>query len=163
MCAATNNSAQMLKKSAISGVIWLTAVSTLVAGSPHLTCRCPDGSIKLFCIARSTSITPSGSGHKSCCATGSTQHPCCQENPVARVRQNGDGPALTALCCQKNLVQPEAAVAQGPDAPLHVLLTIPLDSFTFLPAVPSLTHRESTYRPESSPVDLLLVLQHFLI
>ena len=82
---------------------------------------------------------------------------------VASPQQKTGGPAFTALSCQKNIVQPEVAVAEAAGAHLDVNLNIPLDSFAILLTIHGLTHLEWSYHPISPPMDLVLVLQHFVI
>ena len=154
----------MLKKTAISGLVWLTALSTLMAGSPHLSCRCPDGSIKIFCFGSVSSMAQSATSHKSCC--GVTAHKTCggDENIATPAPQKTAGPAFTAHSCEKSLVQAEAAVVvEGVGLLFDAGLSLSQNSLSILPASHCFTHAEWCYRSGTPPADLHVVFQHFLI
>jgi hypothetical protein len=153
----------MLRQLAISGLVWLTAFSTLIAGSPHLSCRCPDGNLKLFCFA----LTPSPQkccADKSCSADTENKSPCChkKDSPVAKHKTRDQGPSFAADSCQQNLVQADAAAMLG-HAPLDVSLALPLVSFAVASTPQAITPVAFPHRHGSLPTDLVLVLQHFLI
>jgi hypothetical protein len=153
----------MLRQLAISGLVWLTAFSTLIAGSPHLSCRCPDGNLKLFCF----SLAPSP---QECCAAKSSsadaenKPSCChkKDSPAAKHKTRGQGPSFTADSCQQNLVQAEAAAVRS-HAPLDAGLAIPLNSFAVSLTPQAVSRVAFPKRHGSLPTDLVLLLQHFLI
>src|SRR5687767_4870311 len=94
-------------------LVWATAATTLLASTPHVRCRCPDGSLKPVCFSFLTSTT------SNCC--GQHGHDkeevpaCCQHGDC----QNGGGHAkapsphededvngmVRRLECHKSLVQ----------------------------------------------------------
>jgi hypothetical protein len=93
----------MMRLRAITSMmgVWATAVSTLLAGSPRLDCRCPDGRVKPFCL----SIL-----FQSACCDGS----CCSE-----ATRDGNGQATTkpSCCCrasQQSGEQPFLPPRSGP-------------------------------------------------
>jgi hypothetical protein len=115
----------------ISGalVVWATAATTLLAGTPHFDCRCPDGSIKRFCFGPASgewSCCFNGKGCgaksneiKSCCRKGrsgsqATVKPSCcskqnkrERSSVTPRKQPVDGLTLRGAGCQKTLAAPE--------------------------------------------------------
>lgn len=71
------------RKTTLAGLTWLTAAMTLVAGLPHFVCRCPDGTLKPFCLGWDINL-PGG---------------CCPHSQQAEpVRQKADEPSC--CCCQ---------------------------------------------------------------
>jgi hypothetical protein len=171
-----------LRKTLLAGHVWVTAVMTLIAGSPHLDCRCPDGHLKPFCLT-------AGSSPSACCCDGG----CCATNsgggkcrggsasregacPSCR-RHRGQEQATsprTALredtsCCSRQLVQPESSV------PTHTRPAITRDltliscpapetapALSLLPAAERQTPSWLLHLP-GPPGDLLTLLQRFLI
>lgn len=101
-----------------TGLVWMTALATLLAGTPHLLCRCPDGTLKPFCLAHVVQSKP-------CCqqkpgGTHETTPTCCQmvppeeepsDEPANSQTLPDQYPACSAVACQKTLVQPEAAAS----------------------------------------------------
>jgi len=79
------------------GPVWLTALMTLVASAPQLYCRCPDGSLKLFCHGAPSTAT-------GCCCGGSCASGGC---PTHRTPQAGT-PGQRSGCCGQSHVQPTA-------------------------------------------------------
>src|SRR5438046_1023049 len=99
----------------------LIAIATLIAGSPHIHCRCPDGRVKFFCLSfarqnscccagRCCSAPRQGEGcaqlapHSSCCAP--RHEPSRSETPAA-----DPAPRVEAASCLKSLVQPDDLTA----------------------------------------------------
>ena len=76
--------------------VWLTALMTLASGAPHLTCVCPNGHVKPFCL----SVLP---GFAGCCCGASGRTPddqnrgccCCS----ARHDGAGSDPGQERVCC----------------------------------------------------------------
>ena len=116
-----------LRKIAGVMMVWATAATTLLAGTPHYDCRCPDGSIKTFCFG-------STSGESSCCCSGAcskakNRKSCCRKDSsgsrsaakpaccckqskpagasVASAKMPLNEPVVRGSCCQKILVEPE--------------------------------------------------------
>lgn len=107
-----------VRKTALALFIGLTAICTLLAGTPHIQCRCPNGRLKLFCLSSSTktskcccdgSCCGSAEGSAETAPSNSESHCCCGN------RQNSDetgtppstGPSLQENGCSKKLVLPE--------------------------------------------------------
>ncbi len=168
-----------------TGAIWLTAVMTLVAGSPHFDCRCPNGNVKPFCLALL-------SGKTGCCCEGSccsassgddgealaahaslsatvAKKTCCCEAHQENTRDASQTDArLGKAGCQKTLAKAAAAVAEpAVKAPVQDL-TVHL----FVPAPEPVTGQDGfgacdclfAYRYHwPPPTDLVTVLQRFLI
>jgi hypothetical protein len=65
----------VLRKRAQIGFVWLTALLTLVAGSPHVRCVCPSGQVKPFCLG----FLFHGGTTGGCCAADTPASPagCC--------------------------------------------------------------------------------------
>lgn len=96
--------------------IWATAFSTLLAGLPHLQCRCPDGRIKPFCLSF---VIPSTCCGRSCCAgptdsqaerssQESTKKPCCCCQAL-RPAPNNPAEQIGPQGCQKTLAKAHIA------------------------------------------------------
>jgi len=58
--------------------IWVTAIMTLIAGTPHFVCRCPNGNVKPFCFAVPIGTTGCCCGG-ACCSSGGSSC-CCAKN-----------------------------------------------------------------------------------
>src|SRR5438105_854352 len=74
--------------------IWLTAAMTLVAGTPHVYCQCPNGNVKPFCL----SMFSSEGGcccNGSCCSTSSASKCCCQSKAQATTQDT------KSSCCSQ--------------------------------------------------------------
>lgn len=124
-------------------IAWLTAVMTLVAGTPHVHCQCPNGNIKPFCL----SMFSSASGcccDGSCCAQASAAACCCHRQGVADKAVGGahaqsgrdhDGFRFAKPSCVKHLEQ-EKAVARTQSAAKDTLVFISYTSVS--PVQPSL-------------------------
>ncbi len=94
--------------------VWTTAVSTLLAGLPHLQCHCPDGHIKPFCLSI---LVPSICCDRSCCADpagepmergnqeSTTTKPCCCCCQAAQQAASRPAEQIRSLGCQKTLTE----------------------------------------------------------
>src|SRR5579884_764691 len=169
------------------GAIWLTAVMTLVAGTPHFDCRCPNGNVKPFCLALLT-------GKTGCCCEGS----CCSASPgddgkdrAAHAAPSATVAKKTCCCCkahqenagngsrtdsrlgkagcQKTLAKTAVAVAEptvkAPDQDRTAHLFVPAPEpvrgqIGFASCDYLSSHHYHRIPP---PTDLVTVLQHFLI
>lgn len=167
--------ASMIRLRAITWAmgIWATAVSTLLAGMPHLQCRCPDGRIKPFCLSilfastccdRACCIDAAGSqsGHeiqpspskKSCCCCQASQRP--ERGEQIRPRE-----------CQKTIVK--ASIASPSDSvrsSAHDFASPLLDAFGSIPFgnAQSEFGRFTASFPWSFPsTDRVIALRHLLI
>ncbi len=172
----------------LTGLVWLTAASTLFASMPHIECRCPDGRLKLICLT--SLIAPSACCCNTTCCDETKPVPeapsqgcCCKRRAakpaVAPAPHAGDpeseAPAGTPQAkrdgCTKRLVQPGLAVITYTE----IISTTPLDSAlldlhappapgTTVPAgTVQATSFDSLFHHAPAPPDLVIVLQHFLI
>jgi hypothetical protein len=156
--------------------VWLTAFLTLFAGLPHVSCRCPNGHVKPFCLSFLT-------GAAGCCCASA----CCPA-PRQESGSNPGGPAKKSCCCHAPQHSDPAGVparleGQGcrktlaettPAAPgteTSILKSSAAGSFLLAPAVhlPALSAAAGPERLSwqsyrlPPPTDLVVTLQHFLI
>jgi hypothetical protein len=161
-----------LRKTLRTGHVWLTAFMMLIATTPRLECRCPDGQVKPFCI-QSALGTESSCCDQACCA-GETSNPsantdvddeacsCCQARKAA-------GPAdcqVEDKGCDRSLVAPAEVVASKVSP-----VEIKLDATSFLP----LPAARDGWRQQGQlhlrwepqllppPTDRVVLLERFLI
>lgn len=144
--------------------VWLTAVMVLIAGSPYVSCHCPDGHRKLFCFS---SLAPVN----GCCNSGAVKEkapcrPCCKDQSDAssdlRCRIDEAG-------CTKTLTSPSVVVVNdahetAPNLALSTLFVSTLSPSLALPASGS-AHSPLAWRDYHSPppLDPLAALRHLLI
>ena len=135
-----------LRKTSLLILVWLTAAMTLVAGTPHFTCRCPSGRIKPFCLGSVFNKSGCCCNGECCCTKAGTacrcsktsasdpqpvKTPCCcgqHDEPAASCCGQHDEPAPTdrtptessfsGSCCTKTLVQPKVSTFQFPQKPV---------------------------------------------
>jgi hypothetical protein len=142
-------------------LVWLTAAATLLAGTPHVQCRCPDGTFKPVCFAPV--------GMETCCCCSESGEPeetppsCCQE--TMKQQQTPQGPTFGHDGCQRILVEPSPVTSERTDAPTQQAVAVAIASVACFQAV---TIPEPATNPMSSAsvlpsLDLQLVLQHFVI
>jgi hypothetical protein len=159
------------------GPVWLTAVMTLIAGLPHCQCRCPDGSLKLFCLRSPLQDTACCCGGACCsvlapagrgAAVPAKPAKCCGHCQLA-AKTPAPGGQVKGTCCQKTVAlgQPVILVTAkrmaGEDPTAGLLAPTP-DSLLPLVAPPGGSCRLTwdNYRLPP-PTDLVIALQHFLI
>src|SRR5262249_6912949 len=141
-----------------SVLVGLTAIATLLAGSPHVDCLCPNGHVKLFCLGL---VAPAS----DCCSASagdrptSPARPCCKHAPTP-------GPAIKASGCAKTVspAKPFLSVKdRGPgDAGGPAPLAVAAVPASHVPAPGQFPSR----RPSHSlppPPDLIVLLGHFTI
>lgn len=75
-----------IRKTFLVLLVCATAVSTLLATTPHAVCKCPDGQIKQFCVSIFTN-------QSSCCCSGQ----CCPKSPKEGA----------SCCCKKSSTNPQ--------------------------------------------------------
>jgi hypothetical protein len=114
-----------VRNTVVTCLVWATAVSMLVASTPHFVCRCPNGDIKPFCLA--STFTKSSCCNVTCCSSesggsnSSKAKPggkscCARKNTFGNAPDKGNrtddrnsSPAFGKTCCQKVLVQSEGS------------------------------------------------------
>jgi hypothetical protein len=152
------------------GMACLAALLTLLSGTPHLDCLCPDGHLKLFCSSF-------GSGPSSCCCHGS----CCQANAGEKKRagcccchgrhargRTTPGSRISAPACRKTLSRSETATlpAQTADES-HFTAALAVPALFAALAVPPADawgcrlSWQSYHQPP--PTDLVIALRHLTI
>jgi hypothetical protein len=94
----------------LTGLVWLTAAMTLVAGLPRFQCQCPDGTTRPLCPDRASASDPCCCGG-ACCSQVATSarkaaHSCCRAAPS---RSQPDGQRFQSAGCSKSLVLSEKA------------------------------------------------------
>lgn len=162
-------------------LVWLTALTTLVSGTPHLTCVCPDGHVKLFCLSAYPGLgafccggagrTADGSKHNCCCARhdGSSSEPG-QERACCRTNQGRRGPVPSRLegsGCRKTLTPSTSFAVPAASADKHSAAATGAAPFASRVAAsfagPRLSFRNAAAPPPRSPGALVFALQRLLI
>lgn len=146
----------MIRSRFISAVVWLTVSSTLLAGTPHVACQCPDGTVRVFCSMPAPSVEDSGKqGEHSCCKKKTTL-----QSPVA---PEDSGPSVRADTCQKHFVAAQSAVSLRDVVTLEgsPLLSVTPSTVVAPPVAAAIAHECANHDPP--PRHLVVVLQHFLI
>jgi hypothetical protein len=147
---------------------WLTAITVLVAGSPSISCLCPDGHRKLFCLHSPAEL--GGCCGSSCCAGRSPEEKsCCRGH-----KERGDAPSdnrsrVDAAGCSKVLTPPALIAISTPSdtddggAPAGLLDFAPSPDSVIAPLGPTFHPllRPSNHSPPSP--DLIVTLRHFVI
>ena len=174
----------VLGKTARVARVWLAALLALLAGSPRVQCRCPDGRLKPFCLGflfRGAALVGCGSAAKGqtascdgCCHSPGAppaeeaEPPCC---PHCHRRQTGDTPGGASVAgpgCVRTLAQPAyVSLTPSDQGPLAGLVSAALLAPPGAPALPL----SSGHGPVSGqahllappPTDLVTALQRFLI
>lgn len=170
----------LLRRTALVGHVGITAVMTLIAGMPHISCRCPDGRLKPFCF--SFLGDNSGCCGKNCCqrqdgnrcavldasvaADDAGAHTCCAQSGHQRSAEPGDSRHhIERNGCVRKLVQAaDQAMSQNDTTRVTELtfaFTLPHETVTTLPLRPA----GHTWQPYllPPPTDLTIVLQRFVI
>lgn len=109
-----------IPKRSLSLIALVTAITTLVAGVPHFVCRCPNGTIKPFCLGCETKqphsccdVEVCSTKHESAscceyCEQNELQSNCCNNatRPVAGSRKSAE---LSAGGCKRTLAEQKSA------------------------------------------------------
>ena len=164
----------LLNKTLIVGQAWLTAAMTLVAGMPHFSCACPDGTVKPVCVK----ITIHSSD--SCCAAtccsraerpskGQKTKSCCSPNSRADTGTSDvQRISIGRSCCTRAFAQPQAPAMS------HVGSSVVRD-YDADASLPSLTldlnsRQQIVNGPKpwqahagSPPTDFLALFRHYVI
>ncbi|HEV3259262.1 MAG TPA: hypothetical protein VG013_20510 [Gemmataceae bacterium] len=154
---------------------------TLLTGTPHVDCFCPDGRVKPFCISLSWNSPACCCGGE--CCTAAVSRCCCRnENPQTtdhgRVRPccaHGQGHPADAhnqaapTPCKKKLAEADAraitppAFARGQHQAVALLLPVPaLELISTPPAAAECSLFWQSYRPPP-PTDRVVAFHHFII
>jgi hypothetical protein len=161
--------------------VWVTAASTLFAGSPHFICRCPNGNIKPFCLGFKCSGLGVGSDKGCCCGSCSDNCSCktpsapavrkgccCHHKKQADESEPAPSRQVSNPCCtkvvtsstlnvasQRNLQRFAEVVSELVPPPVAAKLVSTADGNT----------RDAGWHGQEwpPPVDLIITLQHFVI
>jgi hypothetical protein len=158
---------RILKKTGVVAIVWLTAVSTLLASLPHIECRCPDGRVKVLCVT--ALVDPA----TDCRAELPTELApcCCQKKPSKLadesrpVEEATHQTQIKPTGCTRQLVTPDPQVIAYTEVPTGqhlevVQLGSPLPALTVVGPSRS---AQPVWFSLPSPPDLIIALQHFLI
>jgi hypothetical protein len=167
---------------AYMGMIWLTAVMTLIAGFPHFECHCANGHVKPYCLSilNKTGCCCDG----SCCSAlpregnenvttqdspsdqASEKSCCCQESQRSFAGSPKE-PSLERMGCQKISVKAADAVPSVPKIvaqdSLGPSLQTPPPCVLLCPQDGVRGDQSAYFQWLPPPTDLVIVLQHFLI
>src|SRR5262245_43234769 len=167
-------------RTTLVGLVWLTAAATLVGSLLPVSCRCPDGTVKPFCLSLA-------SAHAGCCCAGAccsaARSPRCQEsNQVQDVEAgcccsqhqpksppSNRGANVGGPCCTKTLAQGEFAVvtatktAEAADAAAHLPLAVALSWHDALPPAQGSAGTSWETYGLPPPTDLVIIHQHLVI
>jgi hypothetical protein len=120
----------LLTKTAIVGQVLLTAIMTLVAGMPHFSCVCPDGTIKAVCFTISSPSSCCCGTGKCCGATDGDgcssrgknkssaadhgKRSCCGQHQNQKTSGPTSGSINSkATCCVRSLATPDSSAASS--------------------------------------------------
>jgi hypothetical protein len=165
--------------------VWLTAVTTLIAGIPHFDCRCPDGHVKPLCLAVTAEASGCCCGGSCCSAPATDSHSrgpaqagrarkksCCarpQHDGLTSAPGN-DGGALSGTGCVRTGQRSDAAALAPNTAAGRPDVTARATPFALTPVVPTSALPRAAFAAArgaahslSPPPDLLSLLQHLLI
>jgi hypothetical protein len=174
-----------LGRTALAGLVWLTAGMTLLAQMPHFDCRCPTGQVKPFCLGFTQEKSPCCCGGG--CCSGNPNGPCCcggKESPTGGKAKNRsccnhqtqpkgdprpDGrPVANSASCVKTLAQ-QGLLAPGPaketngkDVGLRAAVATQPTPF-YPPAGLSPGRLSDSLHLLAPPADLVTLLQRLLI
>ena len=159
--ADNSDDMRFVRRALVHSFVWLTAAATLLAGTPHVQCRCPSGVLKPVCFA------PVGMETCCCCSesgeSDDTPPSCCQKKTERK--QAPEGPAFGHDGCQRLLVEPSPVTSERSDVQTEQAAANAMAHVVCFDAV---AVSEPTAHTKSSDfvlpfLDLQLVLQHFVI
>ncbi len=171
------------RRTALSLLVWLTAVATLVGGTPRFTCRCPNGEVKPFCVGMSFGTAKANQKKSECCCNGGccssgiqgrnpSREPgasCCGDHhDQASGAGPGAGSQLRGACCTRTLAQGSLALVSSPKAGLaangilcDVLVFDAPQAYLPISSNPDSFDLQEHQRPP--PTNLVVMLLHLLI
>ncbi len=181
-----NDGMELVHKTVWTGIVLLTAAMTLVAGSPHFVCRCPNGQVKPFCLGFTSKTTGcccdgtcccSSTPGKSCCcgqsdapAGPASQESCClQHRDQQSTESQGTTWQVGRVRCTKTMAQPPVFVSVSPKSPVSdeaFARPFVAAESVLVSAVPmSEGHGHFSWELHllPPPTDLVIALQRFLI
>ncbi len=167
----------LLTKTAVVGQVLLTAIMTVVAGMPHFSCVCPDGSVKANCFTIS-------SGSSCCCGAGkccgaSDGNGCCSRSKNPLSTDEGKGSCCgqhqdqeargssggcfepQAPCCNRSLAVPNAASASDSKNNSFETLSISVSSLSPVAKEANFAGLWQTHQV-APPTDLFAIFCHFI-
>lgn len=173
-----------LYKIYVIGQIWLTAAMTLVAGMPHFSCACPDGTVKQLCVSGAANSSSCCCGTGKCCSlsdsacckatneidtAGASEKSCYGENRgQIPDQQEGIRLTVTQKCCTRTLTQIEPTAVcyhktiVASDSSFGTLFSQSFAPMSSHPAAArALCHWQINLA--APPTDLVNLLQHYLI
>lgn len=149
-------------------MVCLAAFLTLLSGTPHLDCLCPDGHIKLFCLSFASGSS-SCCCHGACCQAGAGEKKpaCCCHGRHAR-GHNAPGSGLSAPACRKTLAHSETAVlparsAEQPHNAVTLAVLAPVAPVAVPPTEAACRRLSWQGYHQPPPTDLVITLQHLTI
>lgn len=163
--------------------VWLTAFMTLLSGAPQLTCVCPDGRVKQFCLSFlpglagcccSHACTPAGGQVRACCCGGRAsslsepagERPCCRARRGVAAEKLQSQSQVGCPGCRKTMTPSGVVAVPSPSADQHLAGDIHAHVADF--AVPfyagrSLRTSDARSTQRHPPDDLIVVLQRLVI
>lgn len=166
---------RLFRQALQAGLVWLTAITTLIAGVPHFDCICPNGQQKQFCAGPSGDHCCCGD---TCCssASGCCQVPaslpdqqekprCCSESQhLGKADLRADGKQLSSSGCTRTLAQGELAITSAKvNAERSVSVAVFAGAPVWPEQLPTARHFSLEAHQLPPPTDLVVSLQHFLI
>ena len=171
---------ERVRKTVLTLLVWLTAAMTLVAGTPHFRCLCPNGQVKHFCSGSASKQTCCCSGNccgsseggcsKSAISSGKGKKSvCCGPHGREQVRsERTSGWSIENKCCSRSLAPSEFFSVSGckSSGVKEVSARLPLAHRAVLVPFASATERcpiswQNHRIPP--PTDLVITLQHLTI
>jgi hypothetical protein len=109
---------RLVRRIAMTVLVWATVSSMLFASTPYYVCRCPDGTTKMHLLGSVSPESPCCTSQ--CCASPAKAKPCCQASKKTTTKPNScsriaipqtknpnGSPSVGQSHCQKSLVQAE--------------------------------------------------------
>src|ERR1051326_1258891 len=84
-------------------LVWATAASSLFGSTLHFTCRCPDGTVKPFCMGQGSFESSCCCNGKCCCSTSDGGGCCCKSSSSA-----WQGKKNSPFCCHQSKREPSS-------------------------------------------------------
>jgi hypothetical protein len=155
------------RRYALVALVWLTAVTTVIGGTPRLSCLCPNGETKPLCLGTLTPSTSSCCCGGACCSaepipTAAAASPCCSHAAPA-----GEEAGVESACCEQQLIEADvqAAPEKAGGVSKHSLNPVWLPLAESIASVAN--QLQSSARgfipPAVPPPDRVVVFQHLLI